>query len=69
MTKDNEPNSNGWFPPQGIITGEEVRRRLKAKDLDNLQESLAKAGVKHRKLAGKRIYQCEDLEQLFYEEE
>lgn len=65
---DGNGDGKGYFPPTGYITVEEMRQRLQLRDGRTLQANLEKLGIKHATLGGRRLYRCESIEQLFWED-
>ncbi len=65
MPNDNFDALAGIIPATGFITIFELFHRLQLRDHRALQDDLAELGVPHVALAGKRLYRCEDLNQLF----
>ena len=62
-----DERTSGFIPKDGFITGQELAIRLGLRDHSNLQDTLAKMGVEHVSIAGKRLYRCADLAELDWE--
>ena len=60
--------SDGYIPNTGTITAKELAKRWKLRCWRNLQDKLNDAGIEHAEIAGIRIYRCESIEQLFWDE-
>ena len=68
MAKDTKKDREGYFPDTGTITAEEIAERLRRSSVPNVKEALEKKGIKYKEIVGVRLYRCEDLGKLFWEE-
>ena len=69
MSKEQGPeNVDGYFPKDGALTAYEIARRLRLKSVRALQDELEKKGIAYQSLCGKRVYPCDQIMRLFWED-
>lgn len=58
----------GLIPESGLITAEELAKRLGLIHVGNLKTEMQRKGISHVSISGKRLYRCADIVGLFIDQ-